>query len=187
MDMYSPVNLIYVLVNRHCFFVCVHIGNVYCYLIICGTCGICNVFWMLVFVCVCERERERCKLLDNLLCTCMSDHTYIYTKLHMCAHQAPVQQHQVPAPSNCQDEVLWLRSQLLSLEESLLSHRQYIQQLHDQLSQASTDQQHGSAVPQSPNIQTQPGNQTEYTGQTHFQENTSIMMFFFFFTRDAHL
>ncbi|XP_012674318.2 fibrinogen-like protein 1 isoform X2 [Clupea harengus] len=88
---------------------------------------------------------------------------------------APVQQHQVPAPSNCQDEVLWLRSQLLSLEESLLSHRQYIQQLHDQLSQASTDQQHGSAVPQSPNIQTQPGNQTEYTDCSQVFEDGNLV------------
>ncbi|KAL2098045.1 hypothetical protein ACEWY4_007252 [Coilia grayii] len=89
---------------------------------------------------------------------------------------APIQQYQTPDPSSCQDEVLWLRSHLLSLEQSLVSQHQYVQELQDQLIQTRRGHQDTVDVSRRPNLQPQMGNQTqEYTDCTQVFEDGNLV------------
>ncbi|XP_041958476.1 fibrinogen-like protein 1 [Alosa sapidissima] len=81
---------------------------------------------------------------------------------------APVQQHQVPVPASCQDEVHWLQSQLLQMKE-------YIQQLQDQLSQTSTGHQRIPDVLQKQIVQPQTGSVPEYTDCSQVFEDGNLV------------
>ncbi|XP_062378815.1 fibrinogen-like protein 1 isoform X2 [Sardina pilchardus] len=61
------------------------------------------------------------------------------------------------------------------MSQSLLDHQQYIQQLQDQLSQASTGHQDVPDAPQRPNVQPQSGSPTGYTDCSQVFEDGNLV------------
>ncbi|XP_063074760.1 fibrinogen-like protein 1 [Engraulis encrasicolus] len=108
-------------------------------------------------------------------------HIIFFTNLLLLEEclSAPAQQLQSPAPvpSHCQEEVLWLRSQVLSLEQTLVTQHQYVQHLQNQLSQAGTGhhQDRGDDISQSSKLQPHAANQTEYTDCSQVFEDGNLV------------